>query len=77
MFVKENPDGKKSADFTKWSNTLKQFVDKLPTNCLSVFEHFVWLALNGLRFVGCITPFHATGICQSVSPEPFSCCHGV
>ena len=32
-----------------WSNTLKQFVDKLPTNCLSVFDHFVKLALKGLR----------------------------
>ena len=27
---------------------LKQFVGKLPTNCLSVFEHFVELALKGL-----------------------------
>ena len=33
---------------TKWSNTLKQFVGKLPTNCLSVFDHFVKLALKGL-----------------------------
>ena len=33
---------------TKWSNTLKQFVDNLPTNCLSVFDHFVGLALKGL-----------------------------
>ena len=37
-----------SANFTKWSNTLKQFVGKLPTNCLSVFDHFVGLALKGL-----------------------------
>ena len=37
-----------SANFTKWSNTLKQFVSKLPTNCLSVFDHFVGLALKGL-----------------------------
>ena len=35
---------------TKWSNTLKQFVSKLPTNCLSVFDHLVKLALKGLRF---------------------------
>ena len=40
-----------SAIFTKWSNTLKQFVCKLPTNCLNVFDHFVGLALKGLRFV--------------------------
>ena len=33
---------------TKWSNTLKQFVGNLPTNCLSVFDHFVKLALKGL-----------------------------
>ena len=39
-----------NADFTKWSNTLKQFVDKLPTNCLSVFDHFVGLALKGLNW---------------------------
>ena len=33
---------------TKWSNTLKQFVGKLATNCLSVSDHFVGLALKGL-----------------------------
>ena len=33
---------------TKWSNTPKQFVGKLPTNCLSMFDHFVGLALKGL-----------------------------
>ena len=37
-----------SANPTKWSNTLKQFLGKLPTNCLSVFDHFVKLALKGL-----------------------------
>ena len=37
-----------SANPTKWSNTLKQFVGKLPTNCLSVFGHFVKLTLKGL-----------------------------
>ena len=37
-----------SADFTKWSNALKQFVGKLPTNCLSVFDYFVGLALKEL-----------------------------
>ena len=34
------------ANFTKWSNTLKQFVSKLQTNCLSVFDHFVGLVLK-------------------------------
>ena len=38
-----------SANFTKWSNTLKQFVGKLPTNCLSVFGNFLGLALKGLK----------------------------
>ena len=37
-----------SANFTKWSNTLKQFVGKLRMNSLSVFDHFVGLALKGL-----------------------------
>ena len=37
-----------SADLTKWSNTLKQFVGKLPTNCLSMFDHFVGLAFTEL-----------------------------
>ena len=37
-----------SANPTKWSNTLKQFVGTLLTNCLSVFDHFVKLALKGL-----------------------------
>ena len=36
-----------SASSTKWSNLLKQFICKLPTNCLSVFDHFVGLALKG------------------------------
>ena len=34
---------------TKWSNTLRQFVGKLSTNCLSVFDRFVGLALKGLK----------------------------
>ena len=37
-----------SAKITKWSDTLKQFVGKLPTNCLSVFDNFVGLALKEL-----------------------------
>ena len=32
---------------TKWSNTLKQFVGRLPTNCLSMFDHFVGWRLKG------------------------------
>ena len=37
-----------SVNPTKWSNPLKQFVGNLPKNCLSVFDHFVKLALKGL-----------------------------
>ena len=37
-----------SANPIKWSNTLKQFVANLPTNCLSVSDHFMHLALKGL-----------------------------
>ena len=35
---------------TKWSNILKQFVGNLPTNCLSVIDHFAGCALKGLSF---------------------------
>ena len=38
-----------SANITKWLNTLKQFVGSLPAKCLSVFDHFVGLALKGLK----------------------------
>ena len=37
-----------SAKLTKWPNALKQFVGNLTTNCLSVFGHFMGLALKGL-----------------------------
>ena len=37
-----------SANPTNWSNTLKQFVSNFLTNCLSVLDHFVRLALKGL-----------------------------
>ena len=36
------------ANPTEWSNTLKQFVHKFPTSCLSMFDHFVRLAIKGL-----------------------------
>ena len=39
-----------SAKFTKWTNTLKQFVGFCRV-CLSVFDHFVGLALKGLNYV--------------------------
>ena len=34
------------ANSEKWSDTLKQFVGKLPRNCLTMFDHFVWLTLE-------------------------------
>ena len=37
-----------STNPTKWSNTLKQFISNLPTNCLSVFDLFVKFALKEL-----------------------------
>ena len=38
-----------SVNPTKWPNTLKQFVGKLPKNCSGKFDHFVKLALKGLK----------------------------
>ena len=38
-----------TANPAKWSNTLKQFFGNLSTNRLSMFDHFVKLALKGLR----------------------------
>ena len=40
-----------SANPAKWSNTLKQSVGSLPTNCLSLFNHFVGLVLKGLMYI--------------------------
>ena len=39
-----------SANPEKWPNTLKQIVGNLPTNCLSVFDYFMNLALKGLKW---------------------------
>ena len=46
--VKVNP---LNANPEKWSNILKQIVDNLPTICLSVFDHFMNLALKGLIII--------------------------
>ena len=63
-----------SANFTKWSNTLKQFVGNLPTNCLSVFDHFVGLAVKGLTF-----PVFSNKVdahqCLYMGCYPYSNCH--
>ena len=39
-----------SANLRKWSNTLKEFVGNLPTNCLNMFDQFVGLAFKGLTW---------------------------
>ena len=41
-----------STNLTKWSHMFKQFVGKLPTNFLNVFDHFVGLALKELKIFG-------------------------
>ena len=46
VYLHSNP---LSAKFIKWSNTLKQIVGKLPTICLSMFDHFSGLAFKVLR----------------------------
>ena len=68
------------ANFTKWSNTLKQFVGKLPANCFSVFHHFVGLALKGLKMAGSNPgePAHLTGAAHLHRSNPLemisACC---
>ena len=39
-----------STNSAKWSHALKKFVGNLAANCLSLFDHFVGLALKGLTF---------------------------
>ena len=51
MYMPESNLNPLSAKPAKGKNTFKQFVSKLPTNCLSVFDHFVALAFKGLRFI--------------------------
>ena len=50
-----------SANPTKWSNILTLFVGKLPTICVSVFDHFVKLALKGLTYAKHTFPSIVTG----------------
>ena len=59
-----------SDNFTKWSNTLKQFVCNLPTNCMSVFDHFVGLALKGLTSDKYIAFLHIKSPSFSDKPLP-------
>ena len=60
-----------SANFTKWLNTLKQFVGNLPTNCLSVFDHFVGLALKGLSNIAALKIFFFPPYSVLFSNKPF------
>ena len=53
MYMPESNLNPLSAKPAKCSNTFKQFVGKLPTNCLSVFDHFVGLALKGIS-INCV-----------------------
>ena len=41
LFSKDSYLNLSSANPTKWSNTLTKFIGNLPTNCLSVFDHFM------------------------------------
>ena len=44
-----------STNPTKWPNTLKQkFINKLSTNCLSMFDHFVRLAYGDTTQFVCL-----------------------
>ena len=52
---------------TKWSNTLKQFVRNFPRNCLSVFDHFVILALKELTQFKLL--FFMSYFCMKNEPE--------
>ena len=38
-----------SPNRTKGLNSLKKICRQQPTNCLSLFDQFVWLELNGLK----------------------------
>ena len=55
--LKTNPNPL-NANFTKRSNTFKQFVGNLPTNCLSGFGNFVGLALKGSTYLNQVFNFH-------------------
>ena len=60
-----------SANPEKWSNTLKQIVGNLPTICLSVFDHFMNLALKGLLWRSILCSFVAFSA-VAVDTQPLS-----
>ena len=47
-----------SANPKNWSSTLKKFFGNLPTNCLSVFDHFGILALKRLSIPRVVVTIH-------------------
>ena len=57
---------------TKWSNTLKQFVGKLRTNCLKLFDHFMGLAFKELKiqFRAFICLFATNIVCLFILWQP-------
>ena len=61
------------ANVTKWSNTFKHAVGNLPTNCLSVFDHFVGLVriILILKFTKCPIDYKTLGwsLSRSVLPH--------
>ena len=69
-----------SANPEKWSNTLRQIVGNLPTICLSVFDHFINLALKGLRIKDTadfklqhksVNTTHPVDVWKMLSPEMY------
>ena len=63
-----------SANVTRWSNTLKQFVGNLPANCLSVFGHFVGLALKEIRWKPILALFFSYEFCEIFLENSFGGC---
>ena len=60
-----------STNPTKWSSTLRQFIGKLPTNCLSVIDHFVGLARKWLNtFLLLLQMVYLQHICSEAYLEP-------
>ena len=54
-----------SANPTKWPNTFKQFDCNLATNCMSMFDHFVGLTLEGLTAYNIMHKFDIISVPES------------
>ena len=57
-----------STNFTKWSNILKQFLGKLQTDCLSVFDRLVGFALKALNACVCWLKYHTHNVYIKFQP---------